>query len=227
MTKSKPNDKINPTVKLPLLSLKITNFNLDNVFLILQGVSRYVSSIIFGQELVENEGFEVLNFLQSRYPSKKIILDISDKTEIDTFVKTVVQKTKIKFFVVSSQDYSVQFHKLCQFIQENNKVIIFSGNKIDLDFLQKFKIDHVFYYRFSKKGAINWNSHDFEQIEFLCKNNIFVTVGDLDSGSIKKFSNIWIDEFLIGKEICYSFNPVQTCKLIYSEIKQTYLSYQK
>lgn len=210
-------------MKLPFLSLKIIDCNLESVFLILQGVSRYISSIVVNESLVKNEGLEVLTLLQSRYPAKKIILDISQKQEIDTFVRTVVEKTGIKFFIVANSVPSLAKEKLCQFIVAKDKKVVLSGKAVDLTFLNKFGIDHVFHLHSPSTQDEIWTKTDFEQIQLLRKNNVFVTAGDVGAADIPKFEGVWVDEFLVSKEVCYSFNPVQTCKLIYSEIKKTYL----
>lgn len=115
------------------------------------------------------------------------------------------------------------FKEVFQFINSNGKKIIFSGNKFDLNLLKKFNINHVLYYRFPTDEETVWIKNDFDQIQLLRDNGIFVTVGDVGANSIKQFKNIWIDEFLVAKEINYSFNPVQTCKLIYSQVKEVYL----
>ena len=135
-------------MKLPLLSLNIASSDLESVFLVLQGVSRYVSSIILSEKLVLNEGSDVLSLLQSRYPSKKIILDISKKNKVDDFVRNVVQNSVIDCFVVSKGHHMSSFKEVFQFINSNGKKIIFSGNKFDLNLLKKFNINHVLYYRF-------------------------------------------------------------------------------
>lgn len=142
-------------MKIPQLGLRIISFNLENVFLILQGVSRYISSIILNPKLVLNEDIEVLKLLASRYPAKKVILDLSEKTKVDDFVHKVVKDSSINCFIISGKDYSdAEHNKLCRFLIDNKKEIILTGTKFDLVFLQQMQIRNVIYHRRVKNKSL-------------------------------------------------------------------------
>ena len=208
-------------MSLPVLSLEVVIFNLEDAFLALQGVSRYIHSIFIREDFVVNEGVNVLNVLQFRYPKKKIVLNLSRKVKIDSFLEKVIKKTTVNSFVLVNHSDSSFFQKLCHFLHLQKKQIIIMGQKIDLPFLKKYQIKHFLYYK-SKKDNSGWNASDLEQIKLLKENGFFVSVGAIIDSDIEHFKNVSVDEFLVSEEVCYSFNPIQTCKLIYSKIKEIY-----
>ncbi len=209
-------------MNFPCLSIEIINSSLSETLSVLQGVSRYVESIFIKKKLIEKEGIKVIDFLIERYPNKKIILNITDWKKKDEFILSIIKKTKIKNFLISGGNDN-DFKELCLFLEKKKKKLFFFGNNFDLSLLQELKIKDIFYYKPENKKKLNyWNNNDLKNIENLIKKEFYVTVGNILEKDIENLSKQKISQFVVSEEICYSFNPIETCKLIYSKIKKYY-----
>lgn len=211
------------SMKLPFLGIDIINDNLKETLGVLQGISRYVHSIFIREELVQKEGPKVLTFLLERYPDKNIVLNISDKKEKDNFIESVIKETNVKSFVLNGTNRGKKFEALCSFLKRKKKKIIFCKSSPKSKIAEKFRIQNFFYFKPENKINLDyWNQEDLKKLKQFRKKKHSLIVGSILAKDIKSFKQFWIDEFLVCEEVCYSFNPIETCKAIYSEIKKNY-----
>lgn len=211
-------------MSLPYIGISLINKNKDEVLNVLQGISRYINTIYVNKILLEKEGIEFLIFLNKRYPKKKIILDLSDVENIDENFLKIIKKSKINEFVLSLKMPRDNLNKAIKILKENRKEIILKGIKFDIDFLIENQIKKIFFYKNSESIKLKfWNENQIKKINELIDKKFYVIVGDVVEEVINEFDEVFVQEITIGKEVCYSFNPIKTCKNICLLLKEIFL----
>ena len=216
----------------PLLSVRIEKSSLREVLQVLQGISRYISSIYISKKIVDNEGLGVLDLLVLRYPKKRIFFEVPYNKNFWIFLDILLKKTKLQNFAIILERKCIEttaLNQLKQLLHKHKKNYVFfvaADNFMDnFPCLNVGQIDKIVYYKTMQDLCeITWNTKDWQNLQQIYHPQRQLKIANLTYKALKDFKthNLQIHEFIFDSEITFSFNPVESCKKIYLAIKEIY-----